>query len=120
MPRSPRPSERRAVGARGEALAAEHLRALGYTIVTRNFRSRRGEIDLVALDGDLLVFVEVKLRASTAHRPEEAVDGVKTRRLLAAAEDYLAQIGEPNRRTRFDLVAIDPEGVRHYPGGIQP
>ena len=66
------------------------------------------------------MFVEVKLRASARHRPEEAVDATKIRRLFATAEDYLAQIGDPNRRTRFDLIVIDPDGLRHYPGGVQP
>lgn len=118
MPRRPAPSERRALGARGEREAAALLRSLGYTVVTRNFRSRRGEIDLIALDGDTLVFVEVKLRSGTEHRPEEAVDRRKATRIRAAAEDYLALTGEHLRQTRFDLVAIDPEGARHYPGGL--
>lgn len=59
---------RRALGALGERLAAEHLRRLGFVVVDRNVRMRHGEIDLIAFDGGTLVFAEVKTRRASAHR----------------------------------------------------
>lgn len=121
MPRrttSPVPGIRR-IGSQAEAQAAEYLLAQGYTLVTRNFHSRCGEIDLIALDGDTLVFVEVKARRSTKVRAELALDDTKARKFIAAACDYLHAVGEPDRRVRFDLIAIDPEGLRHYPDAFR-
>lgn len=118
-PKGPDPDVRR-LGDEAERNAAEFLRSIGYTIITRNYHSRRGEIDLVALDQNTLVFVEVKARRSTVYRPEEAVDDVKVRRVVAAAEDYLADIGERERTIRFDLIAIDPEGLRHHIDAFRP
>lgn len=111
-------SDLRRVGGEGEDRAADYLVGKGYTIVTRNFHSRRGEIDLVALDGDQLVCVEVKLRRARGEPAEVALDHRKAERLMAAAEDYLQFVGEPGRSVRFDLVAIDPDGLRHHVGAI--
>ncbi len=107
-------SNLRRVGAEGESQAADYLIGQGYTIVTRNFHSRRGEIDLVALDGDQLVCVEVKWRRTRGIPAEVAFDHRKSERMMAAAEDYLTFVGEPMRSVRFDLVAIDPDGLRHH------
>ena len=109
-------SDLRRVGGEGERAAADYLVGKGYTIVTRNYHSRRGEIDLVALDGDQLVCVEVKLRRTRGVPAEVALDHRKFERVMAAAEDYLQYVGEPNRSVRFDLVAIDPDGLRHHEG----
>ena len=98
-------------GSRGERLAAEWLqRHRGYAVVTRNWRSprdRREEIDLICRDGEVLVFVEVKARASGALVPGyHAVDRRKKRVLRRAIETYLAQLREKPRTFRFDVVEV--------------
>lgn len=94
-------------GAQAEALAARHLERHGLTILTRNFRTRRGEIDLVARDGDTLVFVEVRLRTRSDFGGAAAsVTARKQQRLVAAARFYLSRLAhEP--ACRFDAVLLD-------------
>ena len=80
-------------GARAEAIAAEYLKAQGLAIVARNVRSRFGELDLIAREGDTLVFVEVRLRRSTRYGGAAAsITAAKRNRLIAAAETYLATL----------------------------
>ena len=105
-------ADSRQLGFDAENRAAEHLRNLGCTIITRNAHSRRGEIDIVAIDGDLLVFVEVKLRKKGA--PEEAITPSKAERWRRSAIDYLRSVGEEDRPFRFDLIAVDSSGLRHH------
>lgn len=111
-------SDVRRVGDEGEDQAAEYLIGKGYTLVTRNFHSRRGEIDLVALDGEQLVIVEVKVRRTGAFPAEIAFDHTKIERLMNAAEDYLRFVEQPGRSVRYDLVAIDRNGLRHHVGAL--
>jgi putative endonuclease len=94
-------------GARAEALAARHLAARGLSIVARNVRSRFGEIDLVAREGDTLVFVEVRLRRSPGFGGAAAsITAAKRARLVKAAAGYLATLrSEP--ACRFDAVLLD-------------
>ena len=108
---------RREQGRRAEDEAAEFLRSKGMTIVTRRFKCRAGELDLIALDGELLVFVEVKQRLSGGN-PEESVGPKKRAQLHKSANEYLEKMGEPAREYRIDLVAIDASGIRHYPGAF--
>jgi putative endonuclease len=98
---------RAAAGARAERLAAEFLMSRGLAIVTRNFRTRRGEIDLIARDGATLVFVEVRLRRSQFFGGAAAsITRAKCARLTSAAQAYLATLGhEPP--CRFDAVLLD-------------
>ena len=110
---------RQKLGALGEQAAAEHLRGLGFRIVAQNHRCRRGEVDLVAERGELLVFVEVRTRATAAFGgPEETVSQAKQRRVVAAARDYLARRRGPERAVRFDVVAVTdgPRGpsLQHF------
>jgi putative endonuclease len=94
-------------GSLGEDAAAELLRKSGYRIVARNHRCQRGEVDVIAEKGELLVFVEVRTRATSLFgAPEETVDGRKQRRVIAAARDYLAQRRGPARAARFDVIAV--------------
>ncbi len=104
----------RSVGAGAEDLAADYLVAKGYTIVTRRKKMHRGELDLIALDGEVLVFVEVKQRSAPGYVPEEAIGSTKQNALQRAAEQYVLEMGEQERETRFDLVAMDAEGIRHH------
>ena len=94
-------------GARAEALAAEYLMRQGLAIVARNFRTRFGEIDLIARDGRTLVFVEVRMRRSTGYGgAAESITPRKRARLVAAANGYLALLGrEPP--CRFDAILMD-------------
>ncbi|GAB2488306.1 YraN family protein [Jatrophihabitans fulvus] len=100
-----------AVGRFGEQVATEHLAAAGYEIVARNWRCRHGELDLVARDGEALVFVEVKTRSSAAFGvPAAAVDPRKIARLRRLAGAWLeAHRDERVARAavvRFDVVAV--------------
>jgi len=86
--------------------ACRLLRGSGYEIVARNWRTRQGEIDIVARDGSTLVFVEVKSRSrSSFGGPETAVDSGKQRRLVAAARDFLGRTG-CGLPVRFDVVTF--------------
>ncbi|MBI5503783.1 MAG: YraN family protein [Deltaproteobacteria bacterium] len=99
---------RHQLGREAEDAAAEFLRRRGYEILGRNVRTARGEIDLVARDGDTWVFVEVKARRSTgAAGGLEAVDARKQRRLSRLALDFLARGGLGEAPARFDVVAVD-------------
>lgn len=109
MSRPPaRPGERRAQGDRAEDRAAAYLEARGFTILDRNHQSRRGEVDLVAERGELLVFVEVRSRADDVFGGPAATVGMrKRRRVIAAATDWAARAGLLDRRAiRFDVIAI--------------
>lgn len=100
-----------ALGARGEALAAQYLQRAGYRILVRNYRCRYGEIDLVAEEGGNLVFIEVKTRSGAGFgHPLEAVDRRKRGQLTRAARRYLEENGAGERFCRFDVVAISLAG----------
>ena len=107
-------SNLRRVGADAEDLAAEHLLRLGYTVVTRRFKSSRGEVDIVAYDGDTLVFVEVKSRRTAGAVPEEQMDEKKVVHFSGAVEEYLRKSGVQEAPCRFDLIAVTPDGLRHH------
>ena len=95
------------IGTDAEARAAELLARQGLQLVTRNYRCRAGEIDLVMRDGDQLVFVEVRKRSHAGFGGALAsVDGAKQRRLRIAAEHYLMQ-SRWNGPCRFDVVGFD-------------
>ena len=94
------------LGRRGEALAARELRRRGYVILERRWRCRIGEIDIVALDGEVLVVVEVKARSRTDYGPPiDAVDRDKRRKLEKLARAYL-QAKKLDLSLRFDLVGV--------------
>ncbi len=105
----------------GERAAKKHLRKLGLKFLTANFRSDRGEIDLVFRDDDCLVFVEVKSRSSEDWtRPAAAVDKRKRRLLSQTALDYLKLLKNPQVKIRFDIVEVlltdgEVREVRHLP-----
>lgn len=99
--------QRRLLGQTGEALAADALAKQGYRILTRNYRSPYGEIDLVARHDDTLVFIEVKLRRSAVFgSPQAAVTTTKQRHLKRAAQYYLTRQQAADVKVRFDVVAI--------------
>jgi putative endonuclease len=94
----------RVLGERGERKAAEYLRRQGLRILQQGYRTDHGEIDLIALDGEVIVFVEVKARRQG--EPAEAVTPEKQRRLTLAALHFLKKHQLLEQRSRFDVVAI--------------
>ena len=102
---------RRSKGTEGEHLAAQFLEQRGYTIIERNYRFGRGEIDLVAKDGNELVFVEVKARHSQQYGdPEESITPAKEAQLKKVAEGYVYEHNIENQSCRFDVVTIMYQG----------
>lgn len=113
------------LGREAETLAAAWLGRRGLMVVETNCRTAAGELDLVAWDGPVLVFVEVKARSRSDHgRPEEAVDAAKRARLADAARAYLAGLPGPTPICRFDVVAVDagcrPPRLVHLADAFRP
>ena len=115
-------TDTRLLGRFGEAVAADHLRKKGYRLLGLNYRTRRGEIDLIASKGRYLVFAEVKLRRSSDFaQAREFVTPAKQRRLIAAASEWM-QSNPSALQPRFDVLEVyAPEGtntveplVRHW------
>lgn len=95
------------LGQTGEGVAKRHLKAQGLKFLTANFRTKRGEIDLVFRDRDCLVFVEVKSRSSEEWgRPADAIDKERRQRLTRAGLDYLRLLRNPPVKVRFDVVEV--------------
>jgi putative endonuclease len=105
----------------GEREAKKHLRSLGLKFLTANYRSERGEIDLIFRDGECLVFVEVKTRSSEAWlRPAASVNARKRKLLSQTALDYLNLLKNPTVQIRFDIVEVllkdgKVSEIRHLP-----
>ena len=98
--------ERRELGAWGEERAAKYLRSKGYTILERNFRCRAGEIDIIALRGGVIAFVEVKLRRDSEFaEAREFVTPAKQRRVILTAEYWLVS-HRTELQPRFDVIEI--------------
>lgn len=104
------------LGQRGEREAARYLRRLGYTIVARGQRDQLGEIDLIAVEGRTIVFVEVKTRTGdVAGHPADAVDHRKQQRLTRLATAYLKRHDLLDCKTRFDVIAVTWPGGKKRP-----
>ncbi|HJZ72110.1 MAG TPA: YraN family protein [Vicinamibacterales bacterium] len=98
---------RQALGKHGEDLACRELERRGYAIVARRYRRRGGEIDIIARDGETVVFVEVKARDDLAYGAgADAITALKRRRLSQVARDYLARHHRADCPCRFDVVSI--------------
>lgn len=107
-----------ALGRRGEDLAHRYLQRAGLKVVARNYRPGvDSEIDIVAREGEILVFVEVKSRASAEFgNPDRAIDQEKRRHILRAAQSYMTRAGIERSRVRFDVISIvfsDPPLIAH-------
>ena len=108
-------------GRLGERVARAHLKRLGLKFLVANFRSGRGEIDLIFRDADCLVFVEVKARSSEEWgRPAAAIDRERRLRLTQCALDYLRRLRNPPVKMRFDVVEVllgdgKVREIRHLP-----
>ena len=107
--------QRQALGIQGENLAVAELERRGYAILARRYRTRHGEIDIVARDGETVVFVEVKAKDTAEFgSAAEAVGARKQKRIVSMAVDYLARNRLTNSPCRFDVVAIDDGAVLTY------
>lgn len=94
-------------GKKSESDAVNHLKALGYKILEINYRTRLGEVDIIAKDADTIAFVEVKARKSKAYgHPKLAVTLKKQRKLSMVALAYLKAKGQSDARARFDVVSV--------------
>ena len=104
----------RAVGSRYEQIAALSLRGQGYRILERNYKRPTGEIDLIAQEGDCLVFIEVKFRSGQRMgSPEAAVGAAKQRRIYRTAQYYMAEKKiSQTQKCRFDVVAVEGTEIR--------
>jgi putative endonuclease len=117
---------RRRRGQHGEHLAADYLLQQGYRIQQQNYRCRSGEIDIIAWDGAVLVFVEVKTKGHvTFGAPQAMVDRRKQRTITQVAMTYVQQQHLQNTALRFDVVAVTlPPGgapeVTHVPAAFSP
>ncbi len=101
-------SSKKETGRRGELLAAEFLKSRGYRIIEANFRTPRGELDIIARKEDYLVFVEVRTRhGATLGTPEESVTPRKKAKLVALAQAYLESHPAPEQPWRIDVVAVE-------------
>ena len=113
-------------GRAGEAVAAAWLERRGYLVEEKNYRSFRGEIDIIAWKGDVLVFTEVRARGpGSLAGPAESVDARKRARIVRAAKRYLLKFGSRPPLCRFDVieVAVGARGageVRHLPDAFRP
>lgn len=103
--------ERLSLGAEGELFAAGYLKKIGYRIMALNYTSPAGEIDIIALDGETLVFIEVKTRKDRSYGfPFEAVHGRKQGQIIRTAQHYLLKKKLKNRPVRFDVLSLISTG----------
>ena len=116
---------RQRLGEQGESVACEELEKLGYTIIERRYRTRFGEIDVIASDQGTVIFVEVKTKTDcTFSDPVESVTKQKQRRLVSMAEQYVAYHCLADTPCRFDVVAVDssvtPSHITLYKDAFRP
>ncbi len=107
-------------GKQAEEMAAKFLENNGYNVIERNFRTRFGEIDIVATEGDTLVFVEVRFRRSKDFGlPEETINSRKIQKIVNTAYRYISMKNPHFSDIRFDVIAVDTEGVRHIKNAFE-
>src|SRR4030095_5379416 len=116
---------RQQLGNEGESLASAELEKLGYSIIERNYRTRSGEIDIVANDAGTIVFVEVKTKTSGDFGdPVEEVTTQKQRQIVSMGEYYATYCSPPNTPCRFDVVTVDfsmlPPNITIYKDAFRP
>lgn len=104
----------RSTAVKGEQLACEYLKNKGYKIVERNYHCPLGEIDIIAKDKDIVVFIEVKTRESTQYGlPQESIDFRKQKKLINTAKSWIAMHSKEGKGYRFDVIAILREDINH-------
>jgi putative endonuclease len=108
-----------ALGRKGEDLAHRYLRSCGYRVIARNYKpGPDSEIDIVAREGNTLVFLEVKSRLSSEFSaPERAIDAEKQKRIMKAARSFISRSGDAWNNVRFDTISVvfsHPPAIAHY------
>jgi putative endonuclease len=99
------------LGSRGEEIAARYLKEKGYRILTRNYRNRYGEVDIICTYEQSIIFVEVKTRTSTSFgSPEESITRSKREHIRKVALTYLESYSYPFKEVRFDVIGILMDG----------
>ena len=110
------PPHKKALGIKGEQLAVKFLKKQGYTILQRNYRCSRGEIDVICYDHGAIVFIEVKTRQSGAYGPPElSVTGAKKKQIIKAASHYAARKKLEGVDLRYDVVSISYAPQKKHP-----
>ncbi len=118
-------NRRQKFGKTGEDLAETYLKQKGFTILERNYRTKIGEIDIIAKENTTVVFIEVKARSSSAYgSPKSAVDYRKQKKISMIASQYLKQNRTRNQRSRFDVVSVkqapnEPAEIEHVVNAFQ-
>ena len=110
------------IGEKGEEIAREFILRKGYKILAQNYRTGHLEIDLIAMDGKEIVFIEVKTRKQNTHYTEDLISETKQERLMEAAEEYLHEM-EIHNEPRFDLISIqlgNETEIMHYKDALLP
>ncbi len=113
-------ADAKGLGVWGEKYCERYLKRNGFEIMARNFRSRGGEVDIIAAEQSSIIFVEVKSRRDTDFvEPEAAINNIKKQRIKRAAKDFLVRNGRPDVPMRFDVVFVivgetGRAEVRHY------
>ena len=119
------PHSRQRLGTAGEEIACTELEKLGYRIIERNYRSRFGEIDIIARDADTIVFVEVKTKTSGDFGdPVDEVTPQKQRQIISMGEEYYSFCCQRDTLCRFDVVGVDlsviPVQITIYQDAFRP
>ena len=110
----------RRLGFSGEVRAAKYLKKNGYEIIARNFRCPFGEVDIIASNGGVLAFIEVKTRTGdTFGRPNEAVRADRQRRYINCARYYFSG-REMDCVVRFDIIEVEKDGINHIENAFSP
>ena len=114
------------LGAMGEAVALRHLEACGYQVLETNYRCRWGEVDIVTVHDDTIVFVEVRTRRNLSYgTPEESLSRKKIDRLIATAQTYMQACPDPQAHWRIDLISVrvgtkgEIEEMSHLENAVQ-
>lgn len=107
--------ERHIIGKKGEEIAVDYLKSIGYTIIERNFLCRQGEIDVIALDNKYIVIIEIKSRTNQEYGlPSEAVTKTKLKHILKTAAYYLHVKKMEDANVRIDVVEVYVKENRYY------
>lgn len=117
--------EKKKKGLFGEGLAASFLQQSGFSIVNKNWRFKKGELDIIAKKNDLIVFAEVKTRSATAFQNRDAAVGIKQRKsILRTAHHFLEQFQQPVQHIRFDIFYLFDFGagvkLEHFEDAFYP